>query len=221
MNDRAGVDFNLYLITDREQVPGGDLYAAVEGALRGGVRAVQLREKDLPSRELYGLALGLREVTSRHGARLLVNDRLDIALATGADGVHLGESSMPTARVRELAGGSMLVGVSCHGLERALEAQEAGADFITFSPVFFTPSKAGYGEPVGTERLTEACRRLRIPVFALGGIKPDKVRTVLDQGAHGIALISAILAANDPERAAREMVTLLAAGERQKVKSKE
>lgn len=209
MDDRSRVDFSLYLVTDRKQLPGGDLCAAVEGALRGGVRAVQLREKDLASRELYELALRLREITSRQGARLFINDRLDIALAAGADGVHLGESSLPVGRVRGIAGERLLIGVSCHSLEGALAAQEGGADFITFSPVFFTPSKACYGEPVGIERLAEACRRLRIPVFALGGIKPENVPVVLSRGAHGVALISAILAAGDPENAARELLALL------------
>jgi thiamine-phosphate pyrophosphorylase len=209
MGDGARVDFNLYLITDRKQVVGGTLCEAVEAALRGGVRAVQLREKDLSSRELFDLACELRPLTSRYGAKLLINDRLDIALATGADGVHLGESSMPVARVKEMVGDRLLVGVSCHGLEGALEARESGADFITFSPIYYTPSKAPYGQPLGTERLAEACRMLRIPVFALGGIKKDTVRDVLDNGAHGIALISAILAAEDPERAAREMLELL------------
>ena len=99
-----------------------------------------------------------------------------------------------------------MIGVSCHDREKALAAQDHGADFITFSPIFFTPSKAPYGEPVGTERLAEACRLLRIPVFALGGIKQETLHTVLGHGAHGIALISAILAADDPERAAREML---------------
>ncbi|MDD2319431.1 MAG: thiamine phosphate synthase [Geobacteraceae bacterium] len=209
MAEKPLVDFSLYLITDRQQVPGGDLCAAVEGALRGGVRAVQLREKDLSGRELYQLACRLKESTARYGAKLFINDRLDIALAAGADGVHLGENSLPLPRARQLAGGRMLVGVSCHDRERALKAQEHGADFITFSPIYYTPSKAPYGEPVGTERLAEACRLLRIPVFALGGIKQETVREVLDHGAHGIALISAILAADDPERAAREMTGLL------------
>lgn len=212
-NNSLVVDFNLYLITDRKQVAGGDLCLALEGALRGGVRAVQLREKDLNSRELFDLADVLRGLTSRYGARLLINDRLDVAMAVGADGVHLGESSLPAARVRDVAGERLLIGVSCHDLAGALAAQEGGADFITFSPVFYTPSKAPYGEPVGTERLAEACRRLRLPVFALGGIKPENVHDVLDHGARGIALISAILAADDPETAAREMLALLKAGE--------
>lgn len=208
-NNSLVVDFNLYLITDRKQVAGGDLCLALEGALRGGVRAVQLREKDLNSRELFDLACRLRGLTSRYGAKLLINDRLDIAMAVGADGVHLGESSMPVERVREIAGDGMFIGVSCHCLSGAVAAREGGADFITFSPVYHTPSKAGYGDPVGTERLAEACRLLRMPVFALGGIKPENVRAVMGHGAHGIALISAILAAQDPEAAAREILSLL------------
>jgi thiamine-phosphate pyrophosphorylase len=206
MSGKPQVDFSLYLITDRNQVPGGDLCAAIESALRGGVRAVQLREKDLAGRELYELACRLRQITSRYGAKLLINERLDIALAAGADGVHLGESSIPLSQARRIAGKDMLLGVSCHDREKALAAQDNGADFITFSPIFYTPSKAVYGDPVGTERLAEVCRLLRIPVFALGGIKRETVRTVLGHGAHGIALISAILASDDPERPAREML---------------
>ncbi len=209
MAEKPLVDFTLYLISDRKQVPDGNLRAAVEGALRGGVRAVQLREKDLSGRELHELACRLRELTSRYGARLIINERLDIALAVGADGVHLGESSIPLRQARKVAGDALLIGVSCHDREKALAAQDNGADFITFSPIFFTPSKAPYGEPVGTERLAEVCRLLRVPVFALGGIKRETVRTVLGHGAHGIALISAILAADDPERAAGEMLAEL------------
>jgi thiamine-phosphate pyrophosphorylase len=156
----------------------------------------------------------LREITTRHGARLLINDRLDIALAAEADGVHLAENSLPVSRVREIAGESMLIGVSCHGIEGAAAAQENGADFITFSPIFFTSSKAPYGEPLGTERLADACLLLRIPVFALGGIKKETIRTVLAHGAGGIALISAILAEDNPERTAREMLALLSEGKR-------
>jgi len=214
MVEKPPVDFTLYLISDRKQVPGGNLCAAVEGALRGGVRAVQLREKDLSGRELHELACRLRELTSRYGAKLILNERLDIALAVGADGVHLGENSIPLRQARKVAGEGLLIGVSCHDREKALAAQDNGADFITFSPIFFTPSKAPYGEPVGTERLAEVCRLLRVPVFALGGIKREKVRTVLGHGAHGIALISAILAAGDPEQAAREMMALLNEGKR-------
>ncbi len=116
---------------------------------------------------------------------------------------------MPVDRARSIVGDNFLIGVSCHGTESAVKAQEMGADFITFSPVFFTPSKARYGEPVGLERLAEAARLLRIPVFALGGITKETARTTVIHGAFGVALISAVLAAENPEEAAREILDRL------------
>lgn len=209
MGMRPQVDFSLYLITDRRQVKGRDVCTSIEGALRGGVRTVQLREKDLSGRELFDLAGRLREITSRYGAKLLINDRLDVALAVEADGIHLGGNSLPVTTVREITGKRLLIGVSCHGRNSALAAQEGGADFITFGPIYHTPSKASYGEPLGPWRLAEVTRLLRIPVFAIGGITRDMVPEVLSRGAHGIALISAILAADNPEKAARELLAFL------------
>ena len=205
---QPAVDFNLYLITDRCQAKGADLLQAVERALAAGVKALQLREKDLPSRELFDLAKELRVLTRRYQARLIINDRTDIALAVEADGVHLGENSMPTGQVRALLGRSRLIGVSCHDRAGAIAAQEHGADFITFGPTFFTPSKATYGPPVGLEALEQVTALLHIPVFGLGGINRRNAGQVLAAGAHGIALISAILAADDPRRAASEMLAI-------------
>lgn len=195
------VDFDLYLITDRHQVSCGDLPAAVEQALRGGVRAVQLREKDLSSRDLCQLARELRKLTRHHGARLLINDRIDVALAVDADGVHLPENGMPLRQARQLLP-TKLIGVSCHNLAGAQAAQNGGANFITFGPIFSTPSKACYGPPVGLEQLAKAVAGASIPVFGLGGIDHQNLREVLDHGAAGVALISAILAAEEPQRAA-------------------
>lgn len=205
------VDFNLYLITNRWQVRCGDLCTAVEAALRGGVRAVQLREKDLSSRDLHELAARMREITGRYGARLIINDRVDVAFAVRADGVHLGGHSMPVRDVRKLAGERLMVGVSCHSVSSALAAEEDGADFVTFSPIYETASKIAYGRPLGPELLAGAVEQLRIPVFALGGIKLERISEVMGHGARGIALISAILAAEDPELAAREMLAVLEA----------
>lgn len=203
------VDFNLYLITDRRQVPGGDLIAAVRAALKGGVRAVQLREKDLTPRELLPLALALRDLTREFGARLLVNDRIDVALAAGADGVHLGGTSLPPAVARKLLGPDRLIGVSTHSQEEALAAREGGADFVTFGPVWFTPSKATFGPPVGLDRLRTACATSGIPVFALGGVRTENIREALASGAAGAALISGILAAADPRKAASSLLEVL------------
>jgi thiamine-phosphate pyrophosphorylase len=200
------VDFTLYLITDRHRTGGRDLLPVVEAALMGGVRGVQLREKDLPAGELYALALRMRELTARYGARLFINDRLDVALATKADGVHLGEAALPVAVARRVAGRTLLLGASRHSVEGALEAQAAGADFITFGPVFPTPSKLAYGEPVGLGPLRQAIEALSIPVYPLGGIGPANMDQVLARGAVGIALVSAILAAPCAESAARELL---------------
>lgn len=206
------IDFNLYLITNQRACGGRDLALVVEEALKGGVKAIQLREKELSSRELYELAQEMRDITSRYGARLFINDRIDIALAVDADGVHLGHGSIPIQSARKLLGEEKLIGVSCHGRESAVAAQEKGADFITYGPVFHTPSKAAYGSPVGIDSLREMTPRLRIPVFALGGITGRNTREVIDAGAHGIALISAVIAAENPREEAKILLALLPPG---------
>jgi len=201
------VDFNLYLITDRHQVPPGrTLVQTVEAALAAGVRAVQLREKDLGAAELLPLARELRELTRRHGARLLINDRIDIALAVEADGIHLGGHSLPVAIARKLLGPQRLIGVSTHHLTEIQRAAELGADFVTFGPVYATPSKAAFGPPQGLEALATACLASRLPVFALGGITPQRVAEVHTAGAFGVALIAAIIAADDPQQATRRFL---------------
>jgi thiamine-phosphate pyrophosphorylase len=203
------IDFNLYLITDRHRTQGRDLAEVVEEALKGGVRAVQLREKDLVSRELYELAYAMRKLTARHNAKLFINDRIDIALAVDADGVHLGGDSIPIYRARNILGEKKLIGVSCHNQVNAITAQEKGADFITFGPVFYTPSKAVFGDPVGVGRLADVTNLLRIPVFALGGINQDNISDAIAGGAHGVALISSIFQAEDPRGETRTLLSLL------------
>ena len=202
------VDFKLYLITDRKQtkIP---LIEAVTLALKGGVRAIQLREKDLKIRELLGLAQEIREITKRFSARLFINDRVDVAVAVDADGIHLGKESMPPAAVRKIVGKRLLIGVSTHTLEEAQAAQTGGADFITFGPVFFTPSKAEFGDPVGLEPLNMVKKAVSMPVFAIGGIKSGNTNQIIDSKADGVAVISAILAADNIEKAAQDMVRAL------------
>ena len=200
------VDFRVYLITDRRQAPGGDILQAVAGALEGGLRAVQLREKDLTGKELFRLAERMRDLTASYGARLLVNDRVDVARAVGADGVHLGVSSMPASVARTVLGEGALVGCSTHNARELSEAATQGADFATFGPVYPTPSKAAYGPPVGVPALATACRETALPLFALGGVGAENTREVLEAGAFGIALISYVLAAADPREAAGNLL---------------
>lgn len=202
------IDFRLYCVTDRQHTAGRSLPDVVRSALDGGVRAVQLREKDLEGRALYHLAVQLRELTARYQARLLINDRLDVARAVEADGVHLGQTSFPVAVARRLLGPGKLIGVSTHNPEEITAA--AGADFLVFGPVYATPSKAKYGEPQGLARLRQAVALSPSPLLAIGGIAIEQVADVLSTGAHGIAVISALSAAPDPARAASALLSRLA-----------
>lgn len=199
------VDFKLYLITDRKQAKM-PLLEAVRLALKGGVPAVQLREKDLPVRELLALAQELRSITREFGAKLFVNDHVDVAVAVEADGVHLGRQSMPVDAARKIVGSKLLIGVSTHSVQEAKDAEAGGADFITYGPIFETPSKAHYGKPLGKSTIREVKYPINIPLFALGGIRNTNVLQVIAAGADGVALISSILAADDITAAARKFM---------------
>ncbi len=203
-------DFGLYLITDRKLFSSSDaMLEAVEKALLGGVKAVQLREKDLGIRELLALVYSMRALTARYGAKLFINDRVDITLAVEADGVHLGSTSIPVHAARKASDGRLMVGVSTHSLEEAQQAEADGADFITLGPVYETPSKMQYGKPIGIQLLNEAAGKCRIPVFAIGGVTIGRVEEVLEQGASGAALISAILTAEDIQKTTEEFIRKL------------
>ncbi len=199
------VDFKLYLITDRKQmrIPLPD---AVRQALQGGVRAIQLREKDLSVRDLLELAWELRTITREFRAKLFINDRVDVAAAVEADGVHLGQKSMPPEPVRRIVGDKMLIGVSTHSVAEAKAAEAGGADFLTFGPVFFTQSKTEFGAPVGLDALKNVINEVSLPVYALGGVKSGNVQQVLGFGAYGISLISDIFAAEDIKQAAESVI---------------
>jgi thiamine-phosphate pyrophosphorylase len=202
-------EFDLYLITDRKQTQGRELLWVLESALDGGVRAIQLREKDLSGKELFAAAERARQLTERYGARLFINDRIDVALAVGADGVQLGKSSIPVQTARELLGAGRMIGVSTHALEEARGAENDGADFLLFGPVFFTPSKAVYGAPQGIAALKKIVENVALPVYAIGGIKPANVDEIKRAGARGVALISAIMEAPDPRGAAETLLSAL------------
>ena len=200
----------LYLITDRQQLASGrQLTEVIEELLMAGVRLIQLREKDLPAAELLPLAQELRTLTRRYDSSLLINDRVDIAMAVDADGVHLGGHSMPPAYARKLLGPDKLIGVSTHSQQEIFTAAQQGANFVTFGPTFFTPSKATYGEPVGLTALQQACISSPLPIFALGGINLQNSQQVTSSGAHGIALISALLSAESPAVAAQKLLKTL------------
>jgi thiamine-phosphate pyrophosphorylase len=198
----------VYLITDRTVTGGRALDEVIAQALRALSRpsrtpaavAVQLRERDLPAAALLSLARRLRAVTAHAGVRLFVNDRVDVALAVGADGVHLGHRSMDVADVRTLAP-SLQIAVSTHALAEVQAAANSGqVSFVVFGPVFDTPSKRIYGPPLGLEPLRQACA-VGIPVVAIGGIEVENVAPCRRSGASGIACIRAVLRNADPEAA--------------------
>ena len=197
------------MITDRKLFTDNHLlFTAVEEALKGGLKAVQLREKDLGTRDLLDMAYKMRELTKTYEAKLFINDRVDIALAVEADGVQLGKESIPAHAVRKSFQDKLIIGVSTHSLDEAIEAESGGADFITLGPVYHTPSKMKYGKPIGIEILRKVAK-ISIPVFAIGGIKLDKVREVKEAGADGVALISAILIAESIKETTEVFLRLL------------
>ena len=183
----------------------------MEEALKGGIRAVQLREKDLEGRSLLGLARKLKTLCDNYGAELFVNDRVDVALAADATGVHLAANSLPVKVARELLGPDRKIGVSTHSVEEARAAAGAGADLIVFGPVYPTPSKLAFGAPQGPAALKAVTDATSVPVFAIGGVKPHHLPEIKAHGTARIALISAISEAPDPRAAAREMLAALRA----------
>ncbi len=193
----------LCLVTDRRRCAGRPLEEVVGAAVSGGVDIVQLREKDMPAGQLLELALRIRDITASR-AGLFVNDRIDVALACDADGVQLGERGIPVEAARDLVGGDLLIGRSVHGFESAIDASRAGADLLVFGAVFATASHPGQA-PNGVGPLEEISRHVTAPVLGIGGIAPGNVGEVLEAGASGAAVITAITESPDPREAARAL----------------
>jgi thiamine-phosphate pyrophosphorylase len=198
-------DLLLYLCTDRVLNLGRPIAQSVEEAIAGGVSMVQLREKDISSREFYEIAVELRAVTRRHHVPLVINDRLDIALALGAEGLHLGQTDLPLKEARRLAGKNLFIGASAHTVEEALEAEREGADYLGVGPVYPTGSKADAGEVLGIAGLEAICARVKIPVIGIGGINAENAAPVISAGATGVAVISAILSQPDIRKTAETL----------------
>jgi thiamine-phosphate pyrophosphorylase len=208
----------LCLVTDRQRFPApapGAVFAdaewaVLEAAIAAGIGALQLREKDLDGRELHARAERLAARCRAGGVALLVNGRVDVALAAAADGVQLPGDGMPVAAARDLLGATHSIGCSVHAASEL--ADRAGADFLLFGPVFDTPSKRAFGAPQGLERLAAVARAAAVPVVAVGGIVPERVPEVLRAGAAGVAVIGAILDADDPAAAVARFRSVLRKG---------
>lgn len=199
----------LYLLTDRHQTLHRSLSLVLTQAMEAGVRMVQIREKDLETRDLISLAHRLLSVVKQHQGTVLLNDRIDLVMALGADGVHLRADSLPVSVARRLLGDGPLIGISTHSIEEARIAEGEGADFIVLGPIFDTPSKRSYGTPLGVHILNEACRTIRLPIFAIGGITPIRIPHVLSSGAYGVAVISSILQSPSIPNSTRELLARL------------
>jgi len=211
MTDRSSpLRWRLYVITDEKVGRGRSHLQIAEAAILGGADVLQLRDKESSGGRLFRVALQLRKLTREAKIPLIVNDRLDIALAVDADGVHLGQADLPASVARRIMGSGRILGVSAETVAEAVAAEKDGADYLGVGPVFDARgTKPDAGEPRGLELIANVRRRCRLPIVAIGGIDADNARKVLEAGADAAAVISAIAAADDIEEAARRMKGIL------------
>lgn len=195
-------DCSLYLVTDRQILQGRDLLEAVAAAIRGGVTLLQIREKDVPAGEFYRLAVDMKKLADSCGVPLIVNDRLDVALAVDASGLHIGQDDLPLPVARRLLGPGKILGYSVSCVDEAVYGEQNGADYLGAGAVYHTASKEVAIPPIGVEGLRRIGQAVSIPVVGIGGISPDNAREVRRSGVAGISVISAILGSPDPGRAA-------------------
>ena len=194
----------LYAVTDRAWVGRQTLCEQVEAALKGGVTCVQLREKELPQEEFLAEAMEISALCRRHGVPFFVNDNVNIAIACGADGIHVGQEDLGAAQIRRIVGGGMMIGVSVHSVEEAMEAVRDGADYLGVGAMFSTSTKTDV-DVLPMETLQDICAAVEIPVVAIGGISRSNIGKLSGTGVVGIALVSAIFGADDIENECRQL----------------
>lgn len=201
------IDYSLYLVTDRHLSLGRDTVDIVQAAIRGGITCVQLREKHGSTRQFIEEARQVRNLLDRLASTipLIINDRVDVALATGADGVHLGQRDMDIRDARRLAGSSLLIGISVESVDDAVRAEAEGADYVGVSPVFATPTKSDTAPPLGLAGIQAIRAAVSLPLVAIGGINADNAAAIIRAGADGVAVVSAIVSAACPAQAARTL----------------
>jgi len=213
------VDWDLYVITDRRAAGDAPLADVVRAAIAGGATVVQLREKQATTREIIQLGQVLRQITRDSHIPLIVNDRADIAVALDADGVHVGEEDLPAPVARDVMGPGRILGVSAGTVEEARRAEEDGADYLGVGDVYGTPSKSDAGVPIGLRGLREIAEAVSIPVVGIGGITAENAAAVIEAGAAGVAVISAVMGAPDPEVAARHLREVIRQAKRSRSKT--
>lgn len=201
-------DLTLYLVTDSGLNAAASLPDAVEQAIKGGVTLVQLREKTADSRDFYEKALQVKAVTDRYGVPLIINDRLDIALAVDAAGVHLGQEDLPCVAAKKILGEDKIIGVTAKTLSQALEAEKAGADYLGCGAMHLSTAKPG-ALPMSLDTLRSILGAVKIPVVAIGGINAENAGEIVAAGVNGLAVVSAIIAAPDIKKAAEELKKII------------
>lgn len=202
---KNNIDYTLYLVSDRDVLKGRDLCEAIEQSIKGGVTLVQLREKDISSLDFYNLAVSVKKITDKHNVPLIINDRIDIALAVDAAGVHVGQSDIPTKVARKIIGEDKILGISAATLEEAKLAEAEGADYLGIGAVFPTDTKKD-ARSVSIELLGEIKKSLTVPVVGIGGINENNAELLKQSKIDGIAVVSAILGKDDIEQAAKNML---------------
>lgn len=203
------IDYSLYLVTDRGLARGRSTVEVVKAAVSGGVTCIQLREKDCSTLEFIEQARAIKKFLGARKIPLIINDRLDVALAVGADGVHLGQSDMPLEIAQKIAGPSVLIGISAESVQDAIAAENGGADYLGVSPIYATPTKTDTAPPLGLQGLREIKKRVNIPLVGIGGLNKSNAAEVIRSGADGVAVVSAIVAADDPQRAAMNLKQII------------
>ncbi|MFW6005708.1 MAG: thiamine phosphate synthase [Desulfonatronovibrionaceae bacterium] len=198
-------DYSLYLVTDQDLCRGRDLVDTVMEAVAGGVTAVQIREKNASARAFFQLALALKKRLAKQDVPLIINDRVDVAVAADADGVHVGQTDLPAAQVREMIGPDKILGISINTFEQMEEAARNQVDYLSLSPVFPTPTKTDTTEPFGISGLKKARTLTRLPLITIGGVNLENIHEIMSTGLDGVALVSAICSADSPEQAARTL----------------
>jgi len=196
------IDYSLYLVTDRGLAGGRQTLEIVKAAVQGGVTCVQLREKDCSTLDFIDQALTIKNFLKARGVPLIINDRVDVALAIEADGVHLGQTDMPLNIAKKILGDSMIIGISAESLEDAVEAEKGGADYLGVSPIYATPTKTDTAPPLGLDGLRTLRAAVRLPLVGIGGLNRDNSAAVIENGGDGVAVVSAIVAADNPAAAA-------------------
>ena len=205
------VQYDLYIVTD-DTISGGRPHTQIaKEAVLGGADVIQLRDKNKTTRELLQIALAIRDITRPAGVTFIVNDRLDLALASHADGIHLGQDDLPASFARRLSPPGFIIGVSVRSAGEAVAAYEDSADYVAVSPVYPTGTKPDAGDGLGTDLIREICQAIPIPVIGIGGIGLQNIREVIISGADGVAVVSAVVRADDIPLAARKLKSLIEA----------